>query len=113
MADLGCITHESPDGEDFSDRYAAAGYECRVPGSDGGYKNGGENVAKTHFMEPLVGGAYHRDAADLAVGLVDGWMDSPGHRENILDPDWRCEGIGIAIAEEHNGIAVYATQNFC
>jgi uncharacterized protein YkwD len=24
---------------------------------------------------------------------LDGWLNSPGHRENLFRPDWRAEGI--------------------
>jgi uncharacterized protein YkwD len=112
MSDREYFAHVSPEGEDFADRYAAAGYDCRVPVSEG-YATGGENVAKTYFMAPLEDGERHRDAADVARGIVDGWMDSPDHRENILRSCWRCEGIGVSATDEDGRLAVYATQNFC
>lgn len=42
--------------------------------------------------------------------IVDGWMNSTGHRENILNPDYEASGTGVFITE--NG-SVYATQEFC
>lgn len=42
--------------------------------------------------------------------MVDSWMNSPGHRANILNPDYDRAGIGVAVDAEE---AVYATQNFC
>lgn len=36
---------------------------------------------------------------------VDSWMNSPTHRDNILDPDYEYIGVGI-----DNG---YAVQHFC
>jgi uncharacterized protein YkwD len=39
-------------------------------------------------------------------------MSSPGHRENILTPYWRDEGIGIEV-ESSPGNKIYITQNFC
>lgn len=44
---------------------------------------------------------------DLAFRIVDGWMNSPGHRENILTETYVREGIGIG-AEE----SVWVSQNF-
>jgi uncharacterized protein YkwD len=35
-------------------------------------------------------------AADVEANVVGRWMDSEGHRENILRPGWRRVGIGIA-----------------
>jgi len=113
MAERGYVAHVSPDGDDFADRYEVAGYDCRVQIPGEGYATGGENVAKTYFMAPLRDGSYHRDVSDVAAGIVDGWMDSPGHRENILKPFWHCEGIGVHVTDEDGQLAVYATQNYC
>ena len=40
---------------------------------------------------------------------VRGWMKSPTHRENILDPDYTDSGIGIAVT---GGGRIYITQVF-
>jgi uncharacterized protein YkwD len=40
---------------------------------------------------------------------VRGWMKSPSHRENILDPDYTDSGIGIAQSSDGR---VYITQVF-
>lgn len=40
--------------------------------------------------------------------LVRGWMNSPGHREQIMDPEYTHLGVGISVK---NGV-MYATQNF-
>lgn len=39
----------------------------------------------------------------------EGWMRSPGHRANLLSPDWDLLGIGVVCAEDGG---VYVTQNF-
>lgn len=46
---------------------------------------------------------------ELAQSTVNGWMNSPGHRANILG-SYHSEGIGVAIADDDK---VYITQNFC
>lgn len=33
---------------------------------------------------------------EIENAVVDGWMDSPGHRENILDGNYTESGIGVA-----------------
>lgn len=43
------------------------------------------------------------------VLAVRGWMKSPTHRQNILDPDYTASGIGIA--ESADG-KIYVTQVF-
>lgn len=40
--------------------------------------------------------------------LVSGWMSSPGHRANILNPEYSHLGVGIVLT----GNTMYATQNF-
>ena len=45
----------------------------------------------------------------VSTEAVESCMNSPGHRTNILTPDWRSEGIGVAFS----GSKAYLTQNFC
>lgn len=47
----------------------------------------------------------HEEVIDLAV---EGWMDSPGHRENIVFPDYTHSGVGIVRINNYFVI----TQNF-
>lgn len=61
-----------------------------------------ENVAYTY--------SFNKDEAEVADRLVDMWMNSPGHRYNILNEDYTYTGIGI---EAGNSYQFYATQNFC
>jgi uncharacterized protein YkwD len=61
--------HTSPDGSTPSSRSAAAGYPGPVA----------ENIATGY---------------STAAAVVEGWMDSPGHRANILDCDQRVTGVG-------------------
>ena len=85
--------HESPEGGTPADRYDRYGYDqppC------------GENVA--HITPTAL-----RDAATIAAEFVDGWLDSPGHRENLLSESWAVEGIGVRFAADGS---VFATQNF-
>lgn len=48
--------------------------------------------------------------AELAEKAVVGWMNSPGHRRNLLDPGFTHIGIGVA---KSSGGEYYITQNFC
>ncbi|WP_128378256.1 CAP domain-containing protein [Streptomyces cavernae] len=65
-------SHTSPDGSEPWDRAAAAGSTRRTIG---------ENIA-----------CGQRSPAEV----VDGWMNSPGHRANILKPAFTHIGIGFA-----------------
>lgn len=59
--------------------------------------------------------SYNRAAENIAAGqrtpaeVVDGWMNSPGHRKNILDPNLRQIGVGFA---EGGNYGYYWTQMF-
>ncbi|GGM53227.1 CAP domain-containing protein [Haloarcula argentinensis] len=110
MANRSYFSHTDPSGNDFSNRYAAAGYQCQVTISDSRYATGGENIAQTWFGEPISGEGTYNTADELARGIVTQWMDSSGHRENILTPYWQSEGIGIEITDSGK---VFATQDFC
>ncbi|MGM0447081.1 MAG: CAP domain-containing protein [Methanobacteriota archaeon] len=74
---------------------------------------GGENVAQSWVFEDIEtesGTEYLTDEEELANSLTRQWMNSPGHRENILRTQWSETGVGITITDENK---VYATQMFC
>lgn len=72
MADEGFFDHVSPEGGRLRDRVHAAGYDFRVTA---------ENLAAG------------RGVADL---VVSDWMQSPGHRVNLLRDDVAHLGVGYA-----------------
>lgn len=116
MARLGYFDHTNLQGEDPTARGARAGYDCRH--DYGSYYSYGlaENIAKYYLYSSatyLAGVEISRDyytLHQLAAEIVDGWMNSPGHRANIVNPDYDRAGIEVAVDAEE---AVYATQNFC
>ena len=67
------ISHVSDDGRSFVDRAKAQGYD----------DPGGENVARGQ-----------RDAADV----MNSWMNSEGHRANILNCSFKAIGVGAVKA---------------
>lgn len=71
------FSHDSPDGRSVADRVLAAGYHYSVVA---------ENIAAGQRTAPEV---------------VDGWMNSPGHRKNILSRDVSQIGIGFATGGEY------------
>ncbi|WP_418285970.1 CAP domain-containing protein [Halorubrum sp. DTA46] len=74
---------------------------------------GGENVAQSWYQERVEtseGEVYIGDEETLAEELVAQWMNSPGHRENLLRQEWSQTGIGIELTEDDK---IYATQKFC
>lgn len=98
----GYVGHESPDGVTPADRLSAAG--CSA---------GGENVAQTWFDRPVDTGdgtVVVESEQELASHLVDSWMASPGHRENVLRESFAETGVGVLITDDNK---IYATQKFC
>lgn len=93
MRDRGFVGHVNPDGEGHEDRVRAAGLEC-LPG---------ENVYQTPR------GAVADSERALADHVVRAWLDSPGHRETLLEERYERQGVGVAVGDE----AVYVTQVFC
>lgn len=74
MAARDFFDHTDPDGDTPWDRAAAAGIT----------NLGGENIA--------------RGQAD-AQAVMDSWMNSEGHRANILNCDYKTLGVGVYIAD--------------
>lgn len=85
--------HVNPDGLAPADRIALA-YRQLVGLT-------GENV--------WMGSGYTQvEARKIAQQIVNSWMESPGHRENILRSDYTNLGVGVSI----KGGELRATQNF-
>lgn len=114
MAQRAYFAHSSPEGHDFSYRYRQEGYSCAIRSGNTIYQ-GAENIALMNLYNSVTtinGEAFYdwNSEEQLAARTVEGWMNSSGHRKNILDQHWGHEGIGIHIAP---GNKVYITQNFC
>jgi uncharacterized protein YkwD len=114
MAVRAYFSHDTPDGKDFSYRYGQQGYSCQIR-TGTTIHLGAENLALNHLYRsvPTVNGKPFFDwnsEDELAASTVQGWMDSPGHRKNILLPYWLNEGIGIHVSPADT---VLITQNFC
>jgi uncharacterized protein YkwD len=84
MLARGFFDHTNPDGQDAGDRLAAAG------ASSSGWA---ENIAM---------------GQDTAQSVVEGWMNSPGHRDNILNPSYTLTGLAAVTG----GDGPYWTQVF-
>jgi len=114
MAGRGYFSHDSPEGRDFSFRYLQQGYACAIRLGNT-IHTGAENIALNHLSRSVttINGVPYPDwntAEQMAVSTVQGWMNSPGHRKNILTPHWLNQGIGIHVSADEK---IYITQNFC
>ena len=104
MAHYNYLGHVNRRGENLSARARRKGYTL-----DGG--GIGENCCQLWAHEVTKSGKKHRKSATtLATEAVRVWMNSPGHRANILHSRYRAVGIGSAYAKQ--GGKVYVTQNF-
>jgi uncharacterized protein YkwD len=77
-----------------------------------------ERVAENAIMMPALRDAdvQNRDYtyAEYATYLLDGWMNSPGHRINMLDPGFAYLGCAARLAHgiTHGDQRIFATQVF-
>ncbi|GAB3971945.1 CAP domain-containing protein [Plantactinospora veratri] len=78
------MSHTGSDGSDFVERARRAGYDRPI----------GENVAMGY---------------QTAAAVMDGWMNSSGHRANILNCDAKAMGVGVATGADGR---LYWTQVF-
>ena len=84
MARSGVMSHTGPDGSTMTSRVEAAGYK---------WSTLGENIA--------------RGQADAAA-VMNAWMNSPGHRANILNCSFKELGVGVHFGDG----GPWWTQNF-
>ncbi|WP_183546215.1 CAP domain-containing protein, partial [Methanococcus maripaludis] len=109
MAENDYFSHINLDGETPTDRAIAADYNVVKYLGDGYYATGiGENIAKMPTGNVIGIGYVSDDAESIAKAIVDAWMDSDGHRANILNFQYTNMGIGVAF----DGTYYIATQNF-
>lgn len=74
------FAHETPDGRNLVDRVKPTGY---LPKSDKWVL--GENLA------------WGSGGLSTPGAIVNGWMNSPGHKANVLASDYKDIGIGIVL----------------
>ena len=94
------FSHDTPEGLDPTDRLHRAGFNCRK-----GYRYG---IAENITIETTLG-ILDRTAAEAVLG----WMNSPGHRTNLLGRQYDRTGIGASFGTWRGYKAVYLTQVFC
>lgn len=109
--------HENPDGNNARARGEAAGYPCKK--DYGTYYTEGisENLYQgyrynNYWTAPngTVVKYEWNTLEQVAQQAVNGWMNSEGHRKNIVDTHFTQEGIGVAFSSDDK---IYVTENFC
>ena len=114
MAKRQFFDHVNPEGLDPTARGRRAGYECRKVRGNIIREGLGENLyqGSLYLRIRIEDGQRFYDwnsAEKIAKQSVDGWMNSPGHRRNILEARYSRTGVGVAVS----GDTVYITQLFC
>lgn len=75
---------------------------------------GSENIVQSWVNEDVQVSddkvIYTGDEESLAQALVESWMNSEDHRENILTDEFRTTSVSVEITDDDE---VYATQMFC
>ena len=116
MATFNYFSHTNLNGEGPTDRAIESGYPVHKDYGNGIYSQGiAENIFENWLYDGL---SYYNEndpiyewntQSEIASSTVDGWMNSIGHRENILNSDYDKEGIGVAISSDYK---VLITQDF-
>jgi uncharacterized protein YkwD len=88
MATRQYFNHQGKDGAKVAERAVRAGYRWRRIG---------ENIAT---------------GQDSAADVVAGWLDSPGHCANVMDPNFTDMGAAYAIDRQRKPPRAYWTQVF-
>ena len=115
MAQNNFFSHDNLKGQDPTERGKIAGYYCRKDFSSYYMEGIAENLFQNNLYDSVTyyNGipSYDWNTQDeIARSTVNGWMTSPGHRQNILTATYDKEGIGVAISSDDK---VLITQNFC
>lgn len=119
MAEHRFFSHVNRRGEDVNRRAEHAGITCRKQHGNYILEGLGENLYETSRYA-----TYQRVFSESAERLllewktqqriardaVDGWLQSPPHRANLLSPDYETQGIGVARSDTEE---VIVTQNLC
>lgn len=100
MTSRNYFSHDTPEGLGPSDRIDKAGYSC--------WKRSHYGVAENLTIELA-----DADLDHIARKAVQSWMNSPGHRTNLLGRQYDRTGIGASFGRWRGYSAVYLTQVFC
>ncbi|MFZ2406025.1 MAG: CAP domain-containing protein [Methylobacter sp.] len=118
MASYHFFSHMNLHGESPVERAKNLGWNKKKPQGSNTWAIGpGENIFMNHLYDKVIttkqnGVAVKKEylwktPEEIAQSTVQGWMDSPPHRKNILSPKYDQQGIGVAIS----GHEIYVTED--
>ncbi|WP_292471333.1 CAP domain-containing protein [Methanolobus sp.] len=114
MANNGYFSHTNLRGKGPTERAKAKGFHCSKSRGTIIYEGIAENIFQNNLFVSTrkINHTFpygRKNQSRIAYSTVDGWMNSRGHRQNILTEHYDREGIGIAISADNK---VYITENF-
>jgi uncharacterized protein YkwD len=107
MAFNNYFSHTGSDGSNVSARLADGNVTYWNESGENILREGGVDYYIVNLLGTVVQTRY-KTYEDLAANATLGWMNSPSHRENILNPDFDESGMGVWA---FNG-SFYLTQDF-
>jgi len=105
MAEVGYYSHKSPDGQTFATRSDRTAPACS-PSSENIHQAPMGGSVRIYGGERTVSTYSERG---LATYLIQGWLNSAEHRENLLARDMNRAAISIRVSEDNK---IYATMTF-
>jgi uncharacterized protein YkwD len=109
MAENDFFSHTNLSGEDPTARAQRHNYPVRKLLGGGWYSLGiAENISKMPTGNVQGHSYINNDADSVAKAVVESWMNSPGHRANILKDGYDKLGVGVG----YDGKYYYSTQDF-
>ena len=119
MSVRGFFAHHNPDGQSPTDRARKAGFSGLAKSPDGKLRPGlSENIARVGRYSSIRQSVRNEKVVNRRIGwqkedalafqIVQGLLNSPEHKKNMLDATKAYLGVGIYVFREH----VFVTQNF-
>jgi len=119
MASYHFFSHTNLQGEDPVERAKNLGWNKKKQHDPNTWAIGpGENIFMNHLYDKVVTTKQNgvkvkkeeyvwKTQEEIVQSTVQGWMDSPPHRKNILSPKYNQQGIGVTIS----GHEIYVTED--
>ena len=109
MAEAGFFAHVDPVRGDVDRRFEGTAFLCgeniaSTPRATSSTRSGGVVISRENDILKM-------STTELARYVVQQWIDSPGHEENMRGPDYTLGGVGVHYQEAAEDL--YATHNLC
>lgn len=95
-------SHDTPEGIGPDERAKRAGFNIVKKKKNVIITGVGENIFEEQnvIREDGVERPFLESMDKTTKKAVEGWMKSPGHRKNILNPEYTITGVGVAVSKD-------------